>query len=99
MPLGIFRNSTYEDHEFTLLPGEDLLLYSDGLPEAHNPSGVMFDYARLEELLAYPPDQPPLNGVALLEKLMDHLASFTGPDWEQEDGRAMVTLARTPSGT
>ena len=99
VPLGIFRNSTYEDHEFTMLPGESLLLYSDGLPEAHNTSGEMFDYARLEALLAYPPDQPPLNGAALLESLMDQLASFTGPDWEQEDDVTMVTLARAPSGT
>lgn len=93
-PLGIFNDSTYDDHEAALQPGESLLMYSDGLPEAHNPQGEMFDYPRLIKLLEYPPDTEPLNGEGLLQSLMQSLADFTGPHWEQEDDVTMVTIER-----
>jgi serine phosphatase RsbU (regulator of sigma subunit) len=98
VPLGIFANSSYEDHEFTMQPGDSLLLYSDGLPEAHNPAGEMFDYDRLSSLLAYPDSSPPLLGNDLLEQLMESLALFTGSPWEQEDDVTLVTLARDGAG-
>ena len=36
MPLGLMPGSTYEEKEISLLPGESVLFYSDGLVEAHN---------------------------------------------------------------
>jgi len=87
---------TYDDKETTLDYGESLLMYSDGLTEAHNPQGEMFDYPRLRQYLEYQPDVAPLHREALIKFLMDRLAEFTGPNWEQEDDVTLVTLVRSP---
>jgi serine phosphatase RsbU (regulator of sigma subunit) len=94
VPLGIFSNMEYENKECALLPGESLLMYSDGLPEAHNPQGEMFDYERLRRCLAEQPQAERLNGEALIRELMAELHEFTGPDWEQEDDVTMLVLTR-----
>lgn len=92
--LGIFPESRYDEHSARIQPGESLLMYSDGLTEAHNPEGHMFDYPRLQKLLAEQPDGQPLAGEALLKFLMAQLHEFTGPDWVQEDDVTMVAIER-----
>lgn len=93
MPLGLMPGMDYEEKEIVLSPGESILLYSDGLVEAHNPQQEMFGFPRLRQCVA---DQP-LRGAALIHFLLSALKSFTGPDWEQEDDITMVTLERTGS--
>ena len=39
MPLGLMTGMTYEEKETTLEPGDSVLLHSDGVVEAHDPSG------------------------------------------------------------
>lgn len=95
MPLGLMPGMDYEEKEIVLSPGESILLYSDGLVEAHNPQQEMFGFPRLRQCVA---DQP-LRGAALIHFLLSALKSFTGPDWEQEDDITMVTLERTGSTT
>jgi serine phosphatase RsbU (regulator of sigma subunit) len=90
MPLGVFPGSYYEEIETTLSPGDGVLLYSDGLVEAHNPQGEMFDTPRLCELLS----NQPFN-IGVIEVLNRHLAEFTGPEWEQEDDVTLVTVKRS----
>ena len=41
---------TYDEHEATLGTGESILIYSDGLVEAHNPQGEMFGFPRLRHM-------------------------------------------------
>jgi serine phosphatase RsbU (regulator of sigma subunit) len=92
MPLGLLPGMHYEEQETTIQPDESLLLYSDGLVEAHNSQGEMFGYERLHTLLAksYLHSTPdPIEG------LLAELADFTGSDWEQEDDVTMVTLHRS----
>src|SRR5690606_35876458 len=75
-------------------PGECLLLYSDGLVEAHNPSRQMLGFPRLQSLMGTPSDDD------LVPFLLDQLRDFTGPAWEQEDDVTMVLLrakGREPS--
>ena len=50
MPLGLLPEMTYDEHETILAPGESLLIYSDGLVEAHNPQGEMFGFPRLRTM-------------------------------------------------
>jgi serine phosphatase RsbU (regulator of sigma subunit) len=95
LPLGLFTNINYEDKETILGHGESLLMYSDGLTEAHNPQGVMFDYPRLCKLLEYQPGEEPLVGDDLIRFLMQKLAEFTGPNLEQEDDVTLLTLTRS----
>ena len=86
MPLGLLPGMQYEQHETTLRPGECLLLYSDGLVEAHSPTREMFGFPRLQALLGEPTEEN------LVPFLLDRLHDFTGPAWEQEDDVTMVLL-------
>jgi serine phosphatase RsbU (regulator of sigma subunit) len=90
MPLGLLPGSAYEETSATVAPGEGLLLYSDGLTEAHGPGREMFGFPRVAKLVADLAD-----GDGLIERLLAELASFTGPGWEQEDDITLVTLRRT----
>ena len=85
MPLGLMPGMTYEEKETILQPGESVLFYSDGLAEAHNPQREMFGFPRLMSLLGQ-------TSSDVIEFLLGQLASFTGPDWEQEDDVTLVTL-------
>jgi serine phosphatase RsbU (regulator of sigma subunit)/anti-sigma regulatory factor (Ser/Thr protein kinase) len=89
MPLGLMPGMQYEEKETTLTEGECILLYSDGLVEAHNPERDMFGFPRLIALLsAYQGKTSPIN------YLQTELATFTGEGWEQEDDITLVTLRR-----
>jgi serine phosphatase RsbU (regulator of sigma subunit)/anti-sigma regulatory factor (Ser/Thr protein kinase) len=95
MPLGLMPNMFYEEKEAVLAAGDDLLLYSDGLVEAHDPEGEMFGFARLRKLTSvYGAD----GGEDLVGFLLAELTSFTGEDREQEDDITLVTLERSKAG-
>jgi serine phosphatase RsbU (regulator of sigma subunit)/anti-sigma regulatory factor (Ser/Thr protein kinase) len=94
MPLGLMPGMSYEEKEVTLDPGDYVLLYSDGLVEAHNPEREMFGFPYLQALMA---DQP--DGGQIKDLLLAKLAEFTGPDWEQEDDVTLVTFRRAPVET
>ena len=51
LPVGMIPNETYENIPFTLLPGERLFFYSDGITECVSPDGEMFGEDRLLELI------------------------------------------------
>jgi len=89
MPLGLMPGTQYEEKETTLAHGDNLLLYSDGLVEAHNPQRDMFSFSYLMALL-----QEDVAGRELIDFLLSKLAAFTGPGWEQEDDVTLVTLQR-----
>jgi serine phosphatase RsbU (regulator of sigma subunit) len=91
MPLGLMPGSCYEEHEVIIAPGENLLFYTDGLVEAHNPGREMFGFPRLKTLL-----EERAEGASLIRLLLSELKSFTGEGWEQEDDVTMVTLQRKP---
>jgi anti-sigma regulatory factor (Ser/Thr protein kinase) len=90
MPLGLLPGMTYDEYEGTLELGESILIYSDGLVEAHNPQGEMFGFPRLRTLACGLG-----SGAELIEHLRGALADFTGPGWEQEDDVTFVTLERS----
>jgi len=91
MPLGLMPGSCYEEYEVIIAPGENLLFYTDGIVEAHNPGREMFGFPRLKTLL-----EEHAEGASLIRLLLSELKSFTGEGWEQEDDVTMVTLQRKP---
>lgn len=95
VPLGLFPNIEYENQQAVILPGDSLLMYSDGLTESHNPQDELFGYPRLESALQPKPGESPLKGENLIHLLLRQLADFTGPRWEQEDDVTFVVLDRT----
>ena len=90
MPLGMMPGTSYEEAEVTLEADETLLLYSDALPEAHDPQGTMYGFPRLVGNIGRGP-----RGAQLIDHLMDDLHDFTGAGWEQEDDITLVVLHRT----
>jgi PAS domain S-box-containing protein len=92
MPLGLMPNMSYEEKEITLQPGESILLYSDGLVEAHSPQREMFGFPRMQRYVGEHPE-----GAALIDSLLSELAHFTGVEWEQEDDITLLTLQRLRS--
>ena len=87
MPLGLMPGMAYGEKETTLQKDEYVLLYSDGLVEAHNPQREMFGFPRLQALMADYAD-----GATVKDYLLEQLALFTEPGWEQEDDVTLVTL-------
>jgi serine phosphatase RsbU (regulator of sigma subunit) len=80
MPLGALPGMRYGEHELTLAPGESLLLYSDGIVEAHSQRRELFGFRRLHELVA----RRPAADALLIGELLHELERFTGADAEQE---------------
>ncbi len=91
MPLGLMPGMSYEEKETTLLPGDVVLLCTDGLVEAHSPQGEMFGAPRLRSLLSKHLE----GGRGFSATLMEELERFTGEGWEQEDDITLLTLERS----
>jgi len=89
MPLGLMPGMRYDEREVMLKPDDTVLFYTDGLVEAHSPQREMFGFPHLKALLQNHP-----GGLATINYLLDQLAAFTGPDWEQEDDATLVVLQR-----
>ncbi len=94
MPLGLMPEMLYEEKEADLEPGNQVILYSDGIIEAHNPGGEMFGFPRMRDLLA----QPTCSD-EMINCLINELAVFTGPNWEQEDDVTFVSVEREAQST
>jgi serine phosphatase RsbU (regulator of sigma subunit) len=92
MPLGAMPGITYEENAAYLALGESVLLHSDGLVEAHDPSGEMFGFPRLQKVV-----EKSRGGKRLIEECLAELSEFVGRDWEQEDDITLVALERIPS--
>jgi serine phosphatase RsbU (regulator of sigma subunit)/anti-sigma regulatory factor (Ser/Thr protein kinase) len=90
MPLGLMPAMSYEEKEAVLAPGDSVLLHSDGVVEAHDPDRGMFGFPRLKEVMAGVP-----GGQELIDRVLNDLDAFTGPEAEQEDDITMVTLQRS----
>ena len=89
MPLGLMAGMTYEQKEITLQPEENVLLYSDGLAEAHSQHHEMFGFPRIEKFVG-----AHAEGAKLIDSLLAELERFTGQDWEQEDDITLLTIQR-----
>jgi serine phosphatase RsbU (regulator of sigma subunit)/anti-sigma regulatory factor (Ser/Thr protein kinase) len=93
LPLGLLPDITYEEAEATIEPGDEVLLFSDGLVEAHSTNGEMYGFPRLREAMAAEAG----SGPGVIDRLLQRLDAFTGAGWEQEDDITLVTLHRSGS--
>jgi serine phosphatase RsbU (regulator of sigma subunit) len=72
--LGMFESSTYKTQTTRLEPGDLLVLYSDGITEAENPSGVPFDEEGLIALIHAHAAEPDLRviGKSIIKAVEHH---------------------------
>jgi serine phosphatase RsbU (regulator of sigma subunit)/anti-sigma regulatory factor (Ser/Thr protein kinase) len=88
MPLGLMTGMSYEERETTLPPDACVLLYSDGLIEAHDADREMFGTPRVVELLG----RAASNSQRVIDELLVALDGFTGTEEEQEDDITLVVV-------
>ncbi|HWQ13720.1 MAG TPA: SpoIIE family protein phosphatase [Roseiflexaceae bacterium] len=93
MPLGLMPDMQYHEHEIMLEPGDGILLYSDGIVEAHSPARELFGFPRLQAAVTRHTEA---RGHDLIAALLEDLASFAGAGWEQEDDITLVTIECDP---
>ncbi len=73
LPLGIFADQTYPERTYRLMPGDRLVLYTDGITEAQNEYGEMFGVARLDKVL----ENCVVDASDLLESVLEAMKEFT----------------------
>lgn len=88
--LGVFSNVTFPVERMTLLPGEKLFLYTDGVTDARPTEGEPFGEERLEAILSKLADKP-VNIV--IEAGIEELESYG--EGNQADDMTLFLLERT----
>ena len=71
--LGIFPDWNYDHHTLTLIPGDRLLLFTDGVTEVRNDSDEEFGDDRLIAVVRASPDAPTLH-----RNVLDAVMRFSG---------------------
>ncbi|MFB2921996.1 PP2C family protein-serine/threonine phosphatase [Aerosakkonema funiforme] len=85
--VGIMPNAKFKTQQVQLEPGDILLTYTDGVPEAHNPEGKFFTEQRLLTLAQEPTNSANALLDTIEKSLRDHIA-----DTVQFDDITMLAL-------
>jgi sigma-B regulation protein RsbU (phosphoserine phosphatase) len=88
-PVGVFDDATYEEEVIKLLPGDLLVLYTDGFTDVLNDEDVIFGEERLRQAIVRNRD---LSADEIVHKLEAAIAEFTGRPNGDDDDRTMVAL-------
>lgn len=92
LAVGMLPDSDYEIQSVRLEPGETLIAYTDGVPEARDPERKFFTEKRLLALL----DQPAPTAAALLERIVDNVGAHIA-EADQYDDVTLLALRRAAS--
>ena len=88
LPLGAMNDVQFTPHSVTLAPGSCVLLYTDGLDEAHNEKQELFGKERVMEALARSG-----NAQDVLDSMLADLARFTAGE-AQSDDLTLIVMSR-----
>lgn len=80
--IGWFADAGYDEHVIHLAEGDRVYLYSDGVTDARNAQGELFDRGRFGAILT---DGLRLPLDASLERVMDELAAWCGERGQEDD--------------
>ncbi len=90
--MGRLGRALYDETSLPLEPGDRLLLFTDGIPEALSPAGEPFGDERLQALLAA---HAPQTAEQIAEALLARLAEWTGRSAAFEDDLTFVVAGVT----
>ena len=91
--LGVAESFSYLEGLSEFHPGDQLLLFTDGVTDAGNGEGEMFEEARLIDYVHNCPDKSPSDTVA---GLLDEIRNFTGHS-DFDDDLTVVAIRRSGS--
>jgi sigma-B regulation protein RsbU (phosphoserine phosphatase) len=87
--VGAFIYASFTTQIVQIEPGEILVLYSDGITDAHNPAGEMYTQDRWERMLI----QPVPSSQNQIEHLTNQVLEFIG-EAPQFDDITLVSIRR-----
>ncbi|MEM1071445.1 MAG: PP2C family protein-serine/threonine phosphatase [Planctomycetota bacterium] len=87
LPLGIAEGIEYAESRAELIPGDQVVLYTDGITEAFNDEGNIFEVSRLDGVLA----NCGISAQGLIGSVLDAVDVFTDGR-PADDDRTLVVL-------
>jgi DNA-binding NarL/FixJ family response regulator len=90
MALGVSENATWQQKVLKFAPGDVLVMYTDGITEAHNRQGAFFSEPRFKDVINNNKQRP---AAKILETILMEVNGFTRGAPDQDD-MALVILAR-----
>ena len=99
LPLGVDDDAVYDEARHPLIPGNIIIIGTDGIWEAHDPQGEMFGKDRLQELVRTHAGQ---NADQIIEAVIAAVEAFQGPGGQRQDDITLtvitIELIATPDG-
>jgi sigma-B regulation protein RsbU (phosphoserine phosphatase) len=89
--LGLVTQSPYASGQIVLNPGDALVLYTDGVTEAMNPSETLYSDQRLERFLANNRGSSPRQ---MIGDLLSDVRQFAGEAPQSDDITVLALLYR-----
>lgn len=94
IPLGLLEGESWHGASVRLMPGDALLLYTDGVTEAQNAAGEFFGSERLTQVFQNCLGRP---AEEILAAVLDALRTFTG-NAPPADDITVMAIVRTRTG-
>lgn len=91
VPVGVFEEAAYVENQISVEPGETLLLYTDGLPDAVNTHNEEFGMPRVLDILQ---ERANATAAEILESVSGGVLAHVGVA-ETFDDLTMVVIKRT----
>ena len=91
MPIGLMRNGNYSELTTTMKPGDNLVLYTDGITEAEDPDGEEYGIDRLQDICIKNRNEPLEKLAKSIESNLDEFANGV----PYADDRTYVLVRRT----
>jgi len=94
LPLGVTGDVEYEQHRRTIVPGQIIVIGTDGIWETRNPQNEMFGKARLRKIIQ---DQAHKSARDIIKSVFDTLNDFRYPlDKKSDDITLVIIKVETP---
>jgi len=93
MLLGIFPDIELEEHEIEVAPGDLIVFYTDGVTEARNVDGDMFEEERLGSVAAANPEA---SAQQVVQSIVEAVQSFIGSAPQSDDLTLFVVKRQRP---
>jgi sigma-B regulation protein RsbU (phosphoserine phosphatase) len=90
LPLGVSGDEEYPQGSLQLVPGDQVIFYTDGITEATNPTGAMFGLDGLDRVL----ENCAVGAADLLKEVLAAVEAFTAGKPPDDDRTVLVAKVR-----